>query len=526
VTDEAGSQSQADPGSGDPELGEHPTASSSVTETSDVRERTLSGLGWTAGFRLLQQVLQVGFTAVLARLLLPADFGLFAMMAVFVGFASLFVDLGLTPALVQRPELETRHLTAAFWLNAGMGLALMLLMMAIAPALAAFYGHPELLWLTLGMAPAFFIGSLVGVQTAILQREMNFRKLTTIENAAFVASYVVAILAALAGLGVWSLVLLTIAAGVTRSGLLWGLSPWRPSLGLDRGALSDLWGFSSRLTGANAINYWAGNADNLLIGKFVGTVPLGYYGRAYSLMLLPLTTMTQVTTRVIYPALSQLQHNHERVRRVYLRALGLVALVTFPAVVGLMALAKPFVLTLYGPNWRPAVELVQIFCVASLIQTLARTTAWIFMSQGQTRTLMKMGIVLSLTAIASFVIGLPWGVVGVTVAYTCWSVVTIYPMFVLTGRVIGLRPLRVFRAVGGVLLASAGMGLLVWLLETRLEEHWSNPARLLVGVATGIVAYPILLALISPAPYEDFRALAAERVGFLRRIPVRRLRSE
>jgi O-antigen/teichoic acid export membrane protein len=492
-----------------------------MSELQDIRRQTLTGLSWTATSRMFQLVAQFAVTAVLARLLVPNDFGLIAMISVFTGFAAIFVDFGLSSALVQRTDVEDRHLSSAFWLNLSVGAALMLVVMGIAPGVAAFYGEPQLLPLTVALAPTFLIGSLAGVQTAILQREMRFKKLSVINNVAFVGGSALGIGMALAGFGVWSFIGLTLVSSMISAVLLWVLSPWRPGARPDRVTINELWGFSSRLTGFNAVNYWARNADNLLIGRFIGVTQLAFYNRAYSIMTLPGDVSSSVTTPVIFPALSRLQDDRERVKRVYLRALGLIALVMFPVSVGLYVVAKPFILTIYGPRWAPVVPLLQIFSVVSVLQTLGRTTGWIFLSQGRADWMMRWGLVTSVTAICSFFIGLPWGVRGIAISYACWNLLVTYPLFKIIGQLIEMSVLEVIQAVLGVAVASLFMGLIVWFVELRVPDGWGSGTELAIGVLTGVASYLAAVHVTSPAPYREFRRL----LGDYRRRPDLRRRT-
>ena len=481
-----------------------------MSEPDDIRQRTLSGIGWTGGSRIAQQLVQFVFTAILARILVPNDFGLIAMIGVFIGFAGIFIDFGLGSALVQREVVDQRHRNSAFWLNAGLGLLLMLVMMALAPVLAAFYNEPQLLPITLAIAPMFLVGSLSGVQSAMLEREMNFRSVSLIENASFLGSNIVAVGMAVAGLGVWSLVGLMIAQSVIRCALLWALSSWRPRATLDRDALRELWSFSSSFTWFNTINYWARNADNLLIGRFVGVNQLAFYSRAYSLMLLPIDTVSVPISRVMFPALSRLQGDTERLRRTYVRALGMIALTSFPVVVGLFAVARPFVLTVYGSKWAAVIPLLQILSLASLVQCLSRTSGWIYMSTGRTDWMVRWGVFSTVTALCSFVIGLPWGVRGVAISYTCWNVLILYPCLSIPGRLIGLSMLDVARSVSGAGAASLLMGVVVWVAERNMPTSWLPVTRLTLGVLAGVVTYVVALHLISPGSYRDLRNLIRE----------------
>ena len=290
------------------------------TDDSDLQTHTVTGVLWAGGARVGQQMLQFGVTIVLARLLGPSDFGLFAMIAVFAGFASLLVDFGLSAALVQRKAVEERHLSTAFWMNLAAGAALTALMAAAAPAIAAFYGEPRLLTLTLVLSCNFLLASPVIVQAAILYRSMNFRRLAAIETFAAVVAGGLAIAAAVYGLGVWSLAVQVLGREPTvRLVALWLVTSWRPSFRVDRQAARELWGYSSHLAGFSTLNYWTRNLDNLLVGRFVGPYGLGIYSRAYSTMMLPLTPGLAVVSRVMFPALARIQDDHGRVKRAYLR---------------------------------------------------------------------------------------------------------------------------------------------------------------------------------------------------------------
>ena len=481
-----------------------------MSSAPDIRRDALRGLSWTGVSAFLQRAGQFGFTVVLARLIAPHAWGLFAIMTVFTGFLSLFVDFGFASAIIQREDIEERHLNSAFWLNIAMGTVLMLVTIAMAPVLAAFYSQPRLLPLTIIFAPAFLLGSLVGIQAAVLRRKMAFRKFSVIDNLTFFGSNLIAVAMALSGLGVWSFVGLTIGSASIRSVLLWTTSDWRPTGPPDRQSVRELWGFSSNLTAFNALAYLEGNTDNLLIGRFIGVTPLGYYSRAYSLMSIPVDLVNLVTTRVMYPVMSRLQDDRERIKRIYLTALGMISLVTFPAVVGLFVLSAPFILTVYGPRWSPSIPLVRILCVASVIQTLTVTTQWIFSSQGRVDWLFRWGLVSATTVMIAFVIGLPWGVRGISVAYSVWCIVMMVPLFIVAGRLIDLRFREVARACLGVSVAAAVMGLLVWLTQRALPASLGHGIHLLVGITSGFVFYLIAIHLLAPAPYREVRRLLGD----------------
>lgn len=480
----------------------------------NIRQLTLTGISWTGGTRVVQLVLQFGFAVALARLLPPRDFGLIAALMVFTGFGILFTDLGISPAIVQRRVIEARHLTSAFWLNVLMGTLLTLITMALAPALAAFYNEPQLLALTLVSAPVFLLSALAAVQNAVLDREMKFRKLSLIETAALIAGNTFAVAMALAGFGVWSLIGLSLALPAFRLCFLWFSVSWRPRGRPERQALRELWAYGKGFTGFTALTYWSRNADNLLIGRFIGVDPLAFYNRAYNLMALPNTTVGAVMTRVMIPALSRLQDDKERVKKIYVQSIGLITLLMFPFVIGMLTLAGPFILTIYGPRWAPAAPLLKILATVSLIQVVTGTASWIFLTQGRTDMLFRWGVFSSVTAIISFVVGLPWGVKGICVAYLCWNILIMYPLMAYAGRLINIGPAEVAEAVAAVVAAALVMAGAIEAAEAAIPADWGSALQLVTGIAVGGLAYLLACQLLKPTPYVEFRELMHEYRSF------------
>ncbi len=480
-----------------------------VGEEETIERRTLRGLAWTTASTVGQQAMQFGFAAVLAHLIAPEDFGLIAMIAVLTGFAALFVDVGLSSAIVQKPEIEERHLSSALWANLATGTGAMLVVAALAPAVARFYGEPQLLALTLVSAPVFLISSLSGVQVALLQRAMNFRRLVVIDNVAFAAGNVIAIGMAVAGFGVWSFIGLAVSTSLFRAALLWTTSGWYPHLRPDRRSLRELWRFGGHLTGFNVINYWSRNADNLLIGRFLGAVDLAFYSRAYNLMLAPVNLVASASSGPMFSALSRARGNKEQTRGMYLRALHWVGLISIPLVVILFLVAEPLIAAVFGQEWLPSVPILRILCICSLLQCLLRPNGWVFTSQGRTDLLFRLGVIWTIGVVVAFIIGLRWGLTGVAVSYAICNVVNAIPSFFFSGRLIGVSLGDVVGALAGAGAASVAMGAVVWVVDSRLHSHVGAPLQLTVGVVTGIATYLLALRFFSPASFREIRKLRA-----------------
>lgn len=478
----------------------------------DLRDKTLAGLKWSGATHIACQALQFAISVIVARALSPEEFGLMGMVAVFSGLANVFNGLGLGTALVQKQNLEERHLSTILWVNIACGATMTAAFAAAAPAIARFYGEPVLRALTVATGFTFFLGSLGIVQRNILIRAMDFRGLFIIETTAVACAGVVAVAGAVTGWGAWSLVAQSLVFTAVYTLMLWRMSPWRPALIIDGAALRELWGFSSNLLGYNLLNFSDRNLDNLLIGKFIGSGALGIYARAYGLMLLPIDQVSCVLTRVMFPALSVLQGDLDSVKRIYLRATRAIALVSFPMMLGLLVVADPLILTMYGEKWRGAVPLIQIFCLTGMAQSIGTTVGWIFNSQGRTDIQLQLGVGTFIVRSLAFVLGLRWGILGVTVAYVASDYVLFYPCWAIPGRLIGMSVGEIVGNVAKTFLCAATMAGAVWLLGLLLPPWWPSWAVLAAQVPAGVIVYLALIHFLQLEAYLELRALAAEQL--------------
>ncbi|MCE9616364.1 MAG: MOP flippase family protein [Lentisphaerae bacterium] len=470
-----------------------------------LRDKTLRGMRWSGISQGVRQGLQFAVSVMLARLLTPSDFGLYAMIVVFTGFAQMLGDLGFASALVQRKDVADRHYTAVFWTTLLAGAVLALAMAAVAPAVALLYGQPRIKPLMLAVAMGFPLAAAGVVHRAHLQRALRFGRLAAIDIAALLGAGAVATSLALSGGGVWSLVAQSLTLSALTTFGCWIACRWRPAWQFDRAAVRDLAGFSGNLVGFNVMNYWIRKLDDLLVGCFLGSWALGIYGRAYQLMLLPLTQISGFATQVMFPAMASIQDDRPRLKRIYLRATRIIALVVSPLMVGLFVVAEPFILVVFGRPWIEVVPVLRIFCLTGLYQAMAGTVGWIYLSLGETRLMFRWGLAAGAITALAFAIGLRWGIVGVAAAYTlCGCCILLYPSVAIPGRLIGLRFSEFVRHVAPPLVAALAMGILVWALGVWLPPACPLTARLALQTAAGAAVYVALVSLLKLTALGDF----------------------
>lgn len=470
-----------------------------------LKRQTLTGLKWSAISQVGRQLAQLATTAILARLLAPSDFGLMGMAAVVIGFVSLFQDMGTSAAIVQRKEVSHELLSSIFWANMAFGVVAATTLALVAPLVAAFFREPQLTLMVRVLAVNFIIASMGMVHSATLQRRMAFDRMAGIEVTATVTSAAVGIGAALSGHGVWSLVYQSFAQASWTTLALWLRSGWHPRLCFSGTALRSVAGFGVHLVSFNVFNYWIRNADDLLIGRFIGAEPLGWYRLAYRLMLYPLENVSAAIGKVMFPVYAQIQEDDARFRRFYVRSLEAIALVTTPMMLGVMVVSRPFVLTVFGTRWEPVVLLLTILAPVGLVQSLGTTVGGIYLAKGKTRLLFQWSVFAGLVVLLAFAVGLQWGVVGITACYALASLLLLYPSLSIPLRLIGLTVAHVWRHLWRTLLCGALMAFAVLGIETWLGDRLSPLATLLLLISVGAALYASLSLLVNRAQLVELR---------------------
>ena len=474
------------------------------------REKTVRGIGWSLVSQLMVQFLNLVTLVVLAHLLSPRDFGLLAMITVITNFANIFAEMGLSSALIQKQDVQQIHLSSVFWLNSVMGLFLALIFLCCSPHISRFYAEPRLTQLTMLISANFVIGSISIVQRTILVKSLDFRRLTLVDVLGVCAGAGVAILMAVSGAGVWSLAWQSVTASFVSTVILWLLSSWRPCFLFEWSAIRDLLGFGSNLLGTQLLNYWSRNLDYILIGRFIGARPLGVYKNAYQIMLFPLANVSQVIARVMFPALSTIQEDKERVRKIFLKVTRAIALVTFPMMLGLFVTVEPFVVTLFGRNWAGMIPILRIFSLVGMMQSIGTLNGNLYLSQGRADVQFRVSLLVRTIAVLGIVIGLRWGIFGVALGYAIASFINSYPSFSYAGRLVNLTYWQLWRNLSGVLGCSIVMAVCIGAAGAYMPPTWPHWLVLSVQVVFGAVLYAALIHLVRLPAYLEVRGAISE----------------
>jgi O-antigen/teichoic acid export membrane protein len=485
-----------------------------------ITTKVVKGAGLNAAARFGTQILSMACTTVVARRVPPRAYGLMGMAAVVIGFVGLFRDIGTTSAIVQRRDIDDGLLTSVFWLNTSMGLAVAASCWLAAPWVALFYRESALVGILRALSTLFVISSLSGVHAALLTRELRFGRIAAVELIAGGAGLTTAVTAALLGAGVWSLVLNLLGIAVFSVMVTIWARPWRPKLHFSSAEIRSISGFGLNLSAYNIVNYFARNADNLLIGKYLGAIPLGHYALGYNIMLFPVQAVSQTLGRVLFPAFVTMQSDHTRFRQAYLRASAATAFFTFPLMAGAAVLAPELIALFLGPHWWPVAPVVRILAPVGMLQSLTAITAHIYMATGSTRAMFRWNTLFSAVLVTGFVAGLSRGIIGVAAIYAVLSFLLMIPTLAIPFRLIGLRLTALWKSVRLIVAGTAAMAAVVaalrWLLLYRL--NMAAAAILGVCVVMGATFYFLFMIYRRSAVFLDVLTLASPRSRLLRRL--------
>lgn len=486
--------------------------------TTVQRERGLASMAGrgavvTMGGQLLRIVVQLAGIVLLARLLAPADYGITAMVLAIVGVGEILRDFGLSSAAIQAKTLSAGQRANLFWINTGIGAALTAAVIALAQPIAAFYSDPRLVLVTMALSLTFVLNGFATQFRADLNRRLRFGPLAAVEVGSQAAALVIAIMLAVWGWGYWALVAQQVLQVLFQAVALPVLARWWPGLPKRGQQMRPFLTFGGGLVASQLLNYASRNIDSVIIGRLFGASALGFYNRAFQLMLLPLNQINAPSMRVALPTLSRLQDEPRRYGEFLLFG-QTVQLNVVSFVLGFCAAqAAPIVAIALGPQWSPSVPLFHILAIAGFFQAAAYASYWVFLSQGLTSSLFWYTMTTRPVVIGLLLLGALWGVEGVAWMYAACAA-TLWPVGYLwlrkstapLGRLFrnGLRIIAVYGLAAGASFAST-----VWLPADDAL------AQLFVGFAAFVAALA-LIALVFPPLRRDLREIAAAR-RFLRR---------
>ena len=484
-----------------------PEISFEMPQRADLPKLARRGLGWSFALLIGRYALSIASTAVLARLLVPSDYGLLGMVATVTALAQATSDFGLSWATVQRPSLSRNQIDALFLVNSVFGLFLTGACCLSAPYVAAFYHRPELTNIIFAASGALFLSAVAVQPSALMRRQMKLKELSLCSLWALLISAIVAIVLARLGFGYWALVVQLVLQQAITTALSFPFSGYYPRLPQNLLNIGSLLAFGGYSAAYGIVNYFARNLDNVLVGKFCGAAALGYYTRAYFLMTLPGMLVIGVFGGVLIPAMASQRKDPLRMELTYIRALRLITVLGCSFAVGLAAAAPELVDLVYGPKWHAVVPILLWLAAASILQPIQNTAQWLYIVAERGRGMFMMGLVAAGSATAAFALGIRSGPIGVARAYAISNTLIAYPILLMGHRACSLDIKKTIAESAPLLLCALIMGGVVWLVGVGSSAAGIGlHGRLAVKIIVGITVYVVSVRQIARPTYSDILA--------------------
>jgi len=458
-------------------------------------KRAARGAALTMSSNGVRFVLETARIIVLARLLLPADYGLVAMVTALTGVMEMFKDLGLNTATVTREKLSHVQVSTLFWINLGFGALLSLCTAALAPGIAWFYGDARLLPITLALAPSFLLAGLAVQHQALLRRQMRFGVLAGIRILDVVVGLVVGVAVAAAGGGYWALVAMPVASAAINAVAVWVWTGWRPGAPARGVGSREMVRFGGQVTGTNLVTYLSRRLDQFLLGWWSGATALGLYTKSVSLVEAPLNRALTPVATVVLPSLSRLRGEPPRYRDAYLRIVAMLCLVSMPGAAFMIGCSRWLIPFLLGSQWSEAAPIFAVLAVLGFLRPIEGSNWWLFVTQERAGEGLRWSAIAALITCAAVVAGVRWGALGVATAVTLASVARLPLLIWFVTRSGPVRSSDVYRTLATPAFASA-----VALVALFALEPWVgtiHPALALAGglALTGAVFFGVLAML-------------------------------
>lgn len=453
---------------------------------SSLKDKTVKGVIWSAVDRFSAQGIQFVFSILIARLLVPEDYGVVAMLNIFLAVSQTFIDSGFGSALIRKIDRTEEDFSTVFYFNIVVAILFYSALFFAAPAIANFYNTPLLESITKVVALNLIINSLSGIHNAKLSIAIDFKSRAKISIVSTLLTGAVGLWMAYAGYGVWALVVQNLFSSAIRTVLLWVIVKWYPKLVFSWKSFKELFSFGSKLLASALLDTLYNNIYTLVIGKVFSPSTLGVYSKANSLAQFPSSNITSVLQGVTFPVLSTIQNEDDRLADAYKRFLKIAAFVVFPLMIGLSAVADPFIRLVLTDKWEGAIYLLQIMCFWMMWYPIHAINLNILQVKGRSDYFLKLEIIKKIQGVIVLCITVPMGIVAMCYGSLISSVICLVWNTHYTKKLIGYGFFAQMKDLLPIIVHALLMGLIVAVVVHFMPTLW---LKLIVGVLTGIIYY-------------------------------------
>lgn len=456
---------------------------------SSLKKKTISGLFWSFSDLSANIGIQFIIQVILARLLVPEDFGVIGMIVVFIAVSQTFIDSGFTNALIREKDPSQKDYSTVFYFNLFMAGVAYLALFFSAGAISNFFQEPQLISILRVLAIVLIINSFGLIQRTMLTKKLNFKTQTKISIISSILSGVIAVGFAYSGFGIWSLVIQTLVKQFVQSLLLSLLNRWIPSLVFSIDSFKRLFGFGWKLLVSGLINTLYNNLYFLIIGKAYSAVELGYYTNAQKLRDTASQLITSTIQKVSYPVLSSIKEDEDRLREGYKKIIKTSVFITFPFMIGLAAVANPLIALIFGPKWLNCIEYFQILCLSGMLYPLHAINLDILQVKGRSDLFLKLEIIKKLLGLSliGVVLFLQLGIIGLLWAAVLNSYISYFINSYYSAEMLSYSTMKQIKDITPAFIASVLMAIVIYLSGAILPD--SDIVTLTAQIIIGIIVY-------------------------------------
>ncbi len=451
-----------------------------------LKTKTITGISWSAVERFTTQGVSFFIQLLLARLLMPSDYGIIAMLAIFLQIAQVFIDSGFANALIKKQNCSEEDYSTVFYYNLVISIIIYLLFFSFSPKVARFYDIPELTNVMRFISLVVILNALCIVQRTKLIKAINFKSQTMVSLGSVLLSGGLGLYLAYQGFGVWALCWQTIANGFFQNVFLFFSVKWFPSLSFSKTSFVEMFGFGSKILGASIISVIYSNLYTIVIGKMFHTIELGHFSRAEQFAKFPSSNIGNIITRVVFPVLSRIQDDDEKLCIAYRKIIRCSSFLIFPLMMGLAALATPFVTVILTEKWLGVVILLQILCMSYMWDHLSLLNLNVLYVKGRSDLVFKLEVIKKSIAVVILVVTIPYGLVVMCWGLVMYSLIAFYLNAYYTRKLLALGFLKQLNDVIPYFIASLAMGGCVLLFLHMVDNVY---IQLVVGIFIGIAIY-------------------------------------
>ncbi len=476
--------------------------------STPLKEQAVKGTGWSAIERFATQGISFIIQLILARLLMPEDYGVIAMLAIFLQIAQVFIDSGFANALIRKLDCTDADYSTVFYYNLIVAFLIYSLFFYTAPLVSKFYNVSILTDVMRVISVTLIINALCIVQRTKLVKRIDFKTQAEISIVAVLISGCIGILLAYNGYGVWSLCLQSIFNSLFQFLLLSFFVRWLPKLVFSRQSFNEMFNYGSKILGASLISVIYSNLYTIVIGKRFASETLGYYSRADQFVRFPSTNITAIISKVSLPVLSLIQNEDEKLSFAYRKIIKYTSFVLFPLMVGLMVVADPFIRVLLSEKWLGTVPIMQILCLGFMIDHLSALNLNLLYVKGRTDLVLKLEIYKKIIAISVLLVTLPFGIYIMCCGKVFYDFLAVFINTYYTKKLINLGMYQQLLDILPYFVVSLIMAFVVLLSNHFISSHL---IKLLMGVAIGGLVYYIISLFF-------FRSEINEVLSIIRRV--------